>query len=688
MPASTRNLLFLSSPGQVGKLKNFVSKLKEKTNEEYFIIVGNPETSNLLREENMEHKLITEYSPPNEVLANKGMRWIKALQNGELRDKKNIKELFTYDGVSLWWLIDYWLYDSSFFISPSLSEMVRQVEIVLRLAELEKPSKVTVVGNETWLSKIMCLVFASKGVPVSKTGGSQLPVLREKISLHVKPSVKLFLMFGRLCVRKTVWGILKAIYRSKSNSPVDTQNHVLMLSADYWKMVGDPVTLTFSMGDGYLHSVASELRRNPENKVTFVGVVRGFDMGIRVMKERLVNSDLKYKPFESYVGILMVLKVIRELWKEKSRWKSLVNSDNFKKLSNYDDVFLFELLKPRYSFFFERFPFIVMLYIEMAKNLVKIEKPNIIVISEETVMDGRALTIASKAASVPILCVQHGIIGYPGVVDCEHDKGDIESNGDISAPYCPIPDKMAVYGEIYKRKCMEVSKYPEAILEVTGSPRYDILAHFDEIYNKADIFARLSELSGGKLNPQKKIVLLLTQPLRSYEERELVLRYTYRAVKKFKDIQLIVKLHPAEFSSAMHRRIAHEEGVDEVVIIERFDTYELLYICDLAISAFSTAQLEAVALGKPTISIDVFRRSYWAGLDKDEVIASVVDEDSLTQLIQSVLFNTKFSKDLDHRILKFKYNHLCKVDGLATERIVKLIHAQMSEFAQRHKIGP
>lgn len=678
MPASARNLLFLSSPGQVDKLKELVSKLKEKTDEDYFIVVGNPETSSLLREENLEHKLITEYSPPNGILANNGMRWIKALQNGELTDKKNIKELFTYDGVSLWWLIDYWLYDSSFFINPSLSEMIQHVEIVLRLAESEKPSKVTIIGNETWLSKIIYLVFASKRVPVSKTGGSLLSDLQEKISLQVKPSVKLFLMFGRLCFRKTFWEILRAIYRSKSTSFVDTQNHILMLSADYWKMVRDPVTLTFSMGDGYLHSVASELRRNPKNKITFVGAIRGFDIGIRVMKERLVNRDLQYKPFETFVGISMILKVLRTLGKEKSGWKRLVYSDNFKKLSNYGGVFLYELLKPRYSFFFERFPFIVMLYIEIAKNLVKIEKPNIIVISEETVMDGRALTIASKIASVPILCVQHGIIGHRGVVDCEHDIGDIGPKGEVFAPYCPIPDKMALYGEIYKRKCMDISKYPEDILEVTGSPRYDILAHFNEIYKKEDIFRHLSELGGTNINPQKNTILLLTQPLSSLEERELVLRYTYRAVKKLKNVQLIVKLHPAEPDSKMHRRLAQEEGIGEIVIVKYFDTDELLYVCDLAISAFSTAQLEAIALGKPTISIDAFKRSYWTDLDEDGVIVSANDEDSLTSLIHSVLFNPKFSDDLANRIAKFKRDHLCNVDGLASERIVKLIYTQIA----------
>ena len=396
------------------------------------------------------------------------------------------------------------------------------------------------------------------------------------------------------------------------------------------------------------------------------------------MKEQRINSDLDYKPFETFVGISMILNVLRNSRKEKSGWKSLINSDNFKKLSNYEGVSLYELLKPRYSFFFERFPFIVMLYIEMAKNMVKIEKPNVIVISEETVMDGRALTIASKIASVPILCVQHGIIGHSGIVDCEHDVSDIGPKGEVCAPYLPIPDKMALYGEIYKRKCMDISKYPEDVLEVTGSPRYDILAHFNEIYKKEDIFRHLSELSGVNLNPQKKTILLLTQPLQSLEERELVLKYTYRAVKKFENIQLIVKLHPAELNSNMHRRLAQEEGMGEVVIVGHFDTYELLYVCDLAISAFSTAQLEAIALGKPTISIDAFKRSYWADLDEDGVIVSADDEDSLTSLIHSVLFNPKFLEVLSNRIIKFKRNHLCNVDGLASERIVQLIYRMIN----------
>jgi len=648
----------------------------------YLVIAGNYEVSEELRKKNVSHKKITEYTPSPESITQRGINWIKAWHNTRILDNKNIKDLVTYNGFSLWWFMDDWLFNSSFYFNPPTNEIIRHVETIENMIRAEKPSKIIIV-DDTQIGKIIGAVCSAKNVPFTMIRGNYFSSIRKQLMRYLKlqtPTSKLFLKWTRTLVRKTYWNLLKFVHRPKKNEVHEktARKNILIFSADYCVPVYNLNTMKIERGDPYLYSVIDELKKDQRNVITFVGVLRGYSVGLKVMKDQLSNNELTYKPFDSYLNLAMIIKTIKSLRRMRRKLKSLVKSQEFKKSLFYKNIPLYDVLKTRFAFFLTRFIFDIILHIEMMKHLISVEKPDIIVITEETVLDGRAIIVAGKSKGIPILSVQHGIVGSRGITDYDHNLEDFGPNREVTAPFCPIPDKIALYGDFYKRACVRVSKYPENILVVTGSPRYDVLAYAKKIFKRDEICRELSSMGEYKLDPTKKIVTLLTQPLPSIEERELVLKYMYKAVKKLNGVQLVVKLHPGELNDSLHKRLLKETDLENVIIVKKFDTYKLLFASDLVVAALSTTLLEAIALDNPVILLDLFKRGYCAFLGCKEAMREVNTEDELIDAINTMLFDLNYLKGTDKSRSVFRYDHLYKMDGQASKRVADLINDMVS----------
>lgn len=671
------DLIILCSSKALNKLGRLIDQPSDKEGK-YLVITGDYAADVELRKKNIPHKKITEYSPPLEDIAERGINWLKAWYNTAILDNKNIKDLVTYDGVSSWWFMDYWLFNSSFYFSPPISEIIRYVETIDNMIRAEKPSKIITVGD-TQIEKIVSAVCSARNVPLTVIRDNYLSIIRKQLMSYLRletPASKLFLKWMRTLVRKAYWNLLKIDHglEGKEKSEKASGKSILILSADYCVPVLNSNTMKIETGDPYLSSVIDELKKTTKDVITFVGVLRGYSVGLRVMKQQLQNDKLVYKPFDAYLNLGGVIRTVKALRKTRRKLKLLIDSQEFKKSLFYENIQLYELLRTRFAFFLTRFVFDIALHIEMTKDLISAEKPDIIVITEETVMDGRAITVAGKFKGIPVLSVQHGIVGSRGITDYDHNTGDFGPNREVTRPFCPIPDKIALYGDFYKRACVRVSKYPESILVVTGSPRYDFLVHAKEIFKKDDICRELSSIGNYRLDATKKIVALLTQPLPSVEERELVLNCMYKALKKLNGVQLVVKLHPGESNDSLHRRLLNEIGLENVIIVKNFDTYKLLFASDLVVAALSTTLLEATALEKPAILLDLFKRGYGSFLECKEAMLEVNTEDELVDAINVALFGVDYSRKAEKGRSVFRYDHLYRMDGQASRRVADLIN--------------
>jgi UDP-N-acetylglucosamine 2-epimerase len=302
-------------------------------------------------------------------------------------------------------------------------------------------------------------------------------------------------------------------------------------------------------------------------------------------------------------------------------------------------------------------------------QVVKKEKPGVIVIVDEYGLYGRAATIAGKINNIPTLAIQHGAL-TPNDLGWLHLSDEI-SNNFIDPKYCPIPDKTAVSGEYYKNILTRLGSYPKDRVIITGQPKYDILAHANNFFEKRKIYDKF------KVEYKKKLVVLATQPLPE-NENELLFRSVFREIKKLKDIQLVIKLHPNEYDESLHRNIAKEVGLD-VILTKDINLFELLNACDVLMTVSSTVALEAMILDKPVIIVDLKTNPDETAFVKSGAAIGVYKSNDINKAIIKILNDKGTKKKLQNNMKKFVYEHAYRIDGLAYKRIVKLINEMINK---------
>jgi len=275
----------------------------------------------------------------------------------------------------------------------------------------------------------------------------------------------------------------------------------------------------------------------------------------------------------------------------------------------------------------------------------------------------RGLVVAGKLRGIPTLALQHGNIGplHKGYM---YQKGSISTRGSIEAPYCPVPDKTAVYGPYDYTLLTKMSDYPPDSVVITGQPGYDKLAMTERLYSKEKFCSKLS------LDPSKKIVLVATENL-PISQGEAFLRHSLKALKNFSDIQVVVKPHPKE-KGEWYNNVVNEESIKAVILSRTADTFEALYACDLLVAGFSTVITEATILGKPSVTLNIGIKEDPAPFYKDFTLRIYMEEE-LAPAIREALYDEEIREKLKKAREEFIYQHIYKKDGKATERVVDLI---------------
>ena len=183
--------------------------------------------------------------------------------------------------------------------------------------------------------------------------------------------------------------------------------------------------------------------------------------------------------------------------------------------------------------------------------------------------------LEARARSIPIIELQHGVIheSHPGYV-----FGD-------AAPRC-APDHLVVFGEHYGRTIENGSAYWRGRWSVGGHP-----------WLKAK-----REAHAG--SAPEDCIVLFGQNVPSVQQRLLALALELRA--RLPAVRLLLKPHPAERDASTIYGALLERGVE--LAAPGADSYELLARCRVAVSVFSTIEVEALAF--PCTSV-VLRSPNW-----------------------------------------------------------------------------
>jgi len=285
----------------------------------------------------------------------------------------------------------------------------------------------------------------------------------------------------------------------------------------------------------------------------------------------------------------------------------------------------------------------IILYLTKLSGL---SKPNILLVLSEGIMPTKVAVAVAKQSGIPtLLLLQLGMLG---------------KNYE-----CPtfLADKISVPGDFIKDLVINCGVDEERIV-VTGRPTYDALIRAEERFDKAGICSKLG------LDPSKKILVYCTENLPLTETQRMAYAIC-NAVKDFLDVQFVIKVHPSELSLSVYDTVLKQVGIRALVTKEA-NIYEVLYVCDLMMTGYSTTALDAMILDKPVITLNLTGLKDPIPFAESGAAIGVYSEKDLKQAIKNALCDDSTKERLRRDRGKFVYEQTYLSDGKATERIVNL----------------
>jgi len=264
------------------------------------------------------------------------------------------------------------------------------------------------------------------------------------------------------------------------------------------------------------------------------------------------------------------------------------------------------------------------------------------------------------------LAIQHGNI-TPSHQGYMYTSDEISEAGSEKSPYCPMPDKMAVFGPYFKHLLTNVSAYPENSVIVTGQPRYDVLDTLQKRYTKESILNQYG------IDAEKKIILWTTQCIGISDEENIKNFQAVRAtMDELDDAAIIIKQHPREGGkyTQMISQYLNLPRDDIFLVPKTADTFSLIRACDVMMTKWSTTAIEALALDKPLIIMNMGDDPDKVEYVKQGVALGVYQEKDLAPAIEKSVNNCA---ELAEQRKEYIEQYLYKIDGRAALRVVNLI---------------
>jgi hypothetical protein len=336
-----------------------------------------------------------------------------------------------------------------------------------------------------------------------------------------------------------------------------------------------------------------------------------------------------------------------------NKWKEIDEEDKAKMLM-YKNVNVFNSLKHNLNFIYSKeFLYLVIKYYLTFRGIIKNERIKAVLLTSQNNIFEKSLIAATKKENLPVYIIQHGI-----------------GLGTLSTIDTPENVRFAVFSEKYKKELEKLRVSPENI-KIVGPIIFDGIEKF--VGEKREEKGRKEESKNEEGRESK--VLLATSPF--IEDRFVEKEDYFCKIKKIltelkkSNLSVTIKLHPRERTANHYQEIGKELGLKIKISTEvgRENHYRLINESDLIISFGSTVALEAMIIGRPTLTINLFDGPNPTNPTVFESGASTIVnyQQDISGLALELLSENKFKIKADTFIKNLCY----KIDGKASERIVE-----------------
>lgn len=648
-----RGLVFVFEEDNARKFVDSIFSNSEKT----VVVCSTEEISKELSTSNRRCETIANYSTESEL--QNVLRWMTSWPDAPVLNGKSIKELFVYDGISL-----YWFLQTRFYLQR-VRELIILIQRIKQVLETEKPDKIWIKGS----SEVRLIVSQLQGE--HKIAGFE-QLQREKSRHKVRRKSYQGYPMLKLLLLKIIRGTLS----TQSHRQGKSENKVIVVTeVSNWRPEFDFVLGSYQTKDVIFHDIVRKL------------VDRGFDVTVvdfenrlghllrshSINKSRQKGFGVPVKPWEMYIDIGMLWKTNSANKKFADLWQQLQRSVEFAKSLTFENVSIYELVKSDFEDLFRSLKaYAAITLIQASKKLVEAEDPAVLVMHDEYGALQISLINASRTKGIPSVSIQHGIVSDEQI-SYVHDQKHI--TGERHDLLFPIPDIMCSWSESSRQSLIETAKFPDSVPVVTGDPRVDYLPAALKKFDREKIVQKLG------IPKDKKIITFATENLPTEEEKIAIAKSICRSVSEISDCHLAIKMHPNEVDIGFYDKLASAADLESYSILRDANLYELLYVSDLVVLSYSTVAVEAMRMRKPVISLDLMNLHGRVPFIKDKLAIVVKNADDLLPLIQKCLTLAPDVRELVEKAGSFAEQQLGTLDGMASERIVKVI----MDVSQRNK---
>jgi len=384
-------------------------------------------------------------------------------------------------------------------------------------------------------------------------------------------------------------------------------------------------------------------------------VTLNFDFDVRSnVKEILKKRNLEFVRIESYG----TLKDIYENIKYITNLRTLLDEIQKNESMSYKNLDLREILSDLVSYHVHSKPLMVG-FARMSSRAIQREQPKLIITANTKNWDGRVFTEIGSSLGINTLTVQEGLYET------------------LSFHHMFNSKRIALQGEEVKNDFRR-SGVEEERLVVTGAPLYDFIKEGARIRKEGNNFKYLEEHG---IDLKKGLIVFASQPhdkkLYKIEEKRRILTGLKRAMANFPDCMLIVKLHPYERYEELGDSL-ERNGDKNIVVVRDINIFDLIDVCDLLITKWSTCALEAILLGKPVMTINLGGTPDPFPYAANHVALDVCREEDILPALRRILYDRNTKEMLKESRPKFIEKYAYRLDGNATDRILSLIQEMMT----------
>jgi hypothetical protein len=577
--------------------------------------------------------------------------WTKAFGKRPVVDGRGLRELLAWKGVSLWWFAELYLHHST--RSPG---RVRIIEALHRVLECHAPAEVEAVGLAADERVLLARACTARGVLFHGEAGA----VPGSVAVHLVG------LESRWNTLKALTSALKAALVGPVRPPLeDGRRRILFLShAAFWRTRRDPATGERRRYEHYFDRLLPEVAADPALGAHVVAVGPRAAFRRRGLRERLADwlrlrADAgAYLHVNRFTSLRVFRETLRATREARAAWRLLRASPGVRQLFSHRGVAFADLAEADLAAtLLLQLPWAVRSYEEMAEALRAL-RPAACCLYAESSGWGRAAVAACRAAGVPSVAVQHGIL-YPTYYSYRHEADESD---------CPLPDRTALFGESARDFLLERGHYPPSALVVTGSPKFDELLRAAGQRDRGELRRRLGVGAGEAL-------LAVASRFRGIRETHQSIGSAFpglvRAVEALPGVRCIVKPHPAEPPDA-YARVVRELAASRVTVLgPGADLTALLHAADALVTVESLSAVEALVLGRPVLVLNM--PTNLSELVAGGAALGVAEGEDPAPALRAVLLDAGTRRRLAEAREGYLSRVAAGVDGNATARIHALI---------------